>query len=105
MFYSTMKKIEQTAQAENFSAINVGKLSRLSDYVLELGPNVKIPGKVFGGRALQATGAEFSFQSLPRVRKRGSCIVIRRMRSFTFSFPERGSFRLMVRYFLFLREV
>lgn len=63
MFYSTMKKIEQTAQAENFSAINVGKLSRLSDYVLELGPNVKIPGKVFGGRALQATGAEFSFQS------------------------------------------
>ncbi len=61
--YSTMKQIEHTAQAENFSAINVGKLSELGDYVLELGPDVKIPGKVFGGSALQATGAEFSFQS------------------------------------------
>lgn len=61
--YSTMKQIEHTAQAENFSAINVGKFSELGDYVLELGPDVKIPGKVFGGSALQATGAEFSFQS------------------------------------------
>ena len=50
------------ATAENFSAINVGKLSELGDYVLELSPEVKIPGKVFGGAALQATGSEFSFQ-------------------------------------------
>lgn len=57
-----MKQIENVAAAENFSAINVGKLSELSDYVLELGPEVKIPGKVFGGAALQATGADFSFQ-------------------------------------------
>lgn len=57
-----MKQIENIATAENFSAINVGKLNGLGDYVLELGPEVKIPGKVFGGAALQATGAEFSFQ-------------------------------------------
>lgn len=58
-----MKQIVKTAEAENFSAINVGKLNELGEYVLELGPEVKIPGKVFGGAALQATGAEFSFQS------------------------------------------
>lgn len=58
-----MKQIQKTASAANFSAISVGKLSELSDYVLELGPQVKIPGKVFGGTALGATGGEFSFQS------------------------------------------
>lgn len=57
-----MKQIENISAAENFSAINVGKLNELGDYVLELSPEVKIPGKVFGGAALQATGAEFSFQ-------------------------------------------
>lgn len=57
-----MKQIEKIATAANFTAVNVGKLSELSDYVLELGPDVKIPGKVFGGTALGATGAEFSFQ-------------------------------------------
>ena len=58
----TMKKIENVAEAKNFSAINVGKLNELGEYVLELGPEVKIPGKVFGGAALKATGGEFSFQ-------------------------------------------
>ena len=77
-----MKAIKNVAAAKNFSAISVGKLSELSDYVIELSPEVKIPGKVFGGTALvielspevkipgkvfggaalQATGSEFSFQ-------------------------------------------
>ena len=57
-----MKQIEKVASAANFAAISVGNLNELSDYVLELGPGVKIPGKVFGGVALQATGGEFSFQ-------------------------------------------
>lgn len=57
-----MKQIEKVASATNFAAISVGNLNELSDYVLELGPGVKIPGKVFGGAALQATGGEFSFQ-------------------------------------------
>lgn len=57
-----MKQIESIAKAANFAAISVGKLSQLGDYVLELGPEVKIPGKVFGGAALKATGGDFSFQ-------------------------------------------
>ncbi len=57
-----MKRIEKVAAAENFSAVSVGKLDELGDYLLELGPDVKIPGKVFGGAAVGATGGEFSFQ-------------------------------------------
>lgn len=57
-----MKEIKTIASAANFSAISVGALNELGDYVLELGPEVKIPGKVFGGATLGATGSEFSFQ-------------------------------------------
>lgn len=57
-----MKQIQKLSEAENFSAINLGRLSDISDYVLELGPEIKIPGKVFGGQAVGATGSEFSFQ-------------------------------------------
>lgn len=57
-----MKQVGKIAEEKNFSAINVGKLAELGDYVLELGPDVKIPGKVFGGQSLRATGGEFSFQ-------------------------------------------
>lgn len=57
-----MKQVKTVASATNFKAINIGKLNEVSDYVLELGPDVKIPGKVFGGQALGATGGEFSFQ-------------------------------------------
>jgi len=57
-----MKQIEKIAASANFNAVNVGKLNELGGYLLELGPEVKIPGKVFGGAAVGATGAEFSFQ-------------------------------------------
>lgn len=57
-----MKQVKTVTSATNFKAINVGKLNEVSDYVLELGPDVKIPGKVFGGQALGATGGDFSFQ-------------------------------------------
>ena len=57
-----MKEIKTIASAANFSAISVGALNELGDYVLERGPEVKIPGKVFGAAALGATGSEFSFQ-------------------------------------------
>ena len=57
-----MKTIEKIAAADHFSAISVGKLSELGGYELQLGPEVKIPGKVFGGGAVGATGGEFSFQ-------------------------------------------
>lgn len=57
-----MKEIQKMAEAANFTAIQLGKMAEIKDYVLELGPDVKIPGKVFGGAALKATGGEFSFQ-------------------------------------------
>lgn len=57
-----MKQIEKIAAAADFSAVNVGSIADLGDYLLELGPEVKIPGKVFGGAAVGATGCEFSFQ-------------------------------------------
>lgn len=58
-----MKEIQNIAAADNFSAINVGKLNELGNYVLKLAPGVEIPGKVFGGTSLGTTGSEFSFQS------------------------------------------
>lgn len=57
-----MKNLSNIAKGENFSAISVGQFSGLGEYELQLGPDVKIPGKVFGGQALGATGGEFSFQ-------------------------------------------
>ncbi|WP_304231270.1 cupin domain-containing protein [Phocaeicola plebeius] len=57
-----MKQVKKIAEAKNFHAADFGKLNELGDYVLELGPDVKIPGKVFGGTILGATGGEFSFQ-------------------------------------------
>ncbi len=52
-----MKKIETLAAGANFAAVETGKMNELGDYVLELGPGVRIPGKVFGGAAVGATGA------------------------------------------------
>lgn len=57
-----MKQIQTIKNGENFSAANFGNLADIKDYVLELGPEVRIPGKVFGGQAVSATGGEFSFQ-------------------------------------------
>lgn len=54
--------MEKIAGGENFSASSVGKFNELGDYVLELSPEVKIPGKVFGGAALHTGGGDFSFQ-------------------------------------------
>jgi len=58
-----MKQIEKIASAAHFTALDMGKFDRLGDYLLELGPGIEIPGKVFGGSAAGATGAEFSLQT------------------------------------------
>ena len=55
-----MKQVATVADGRNFSAISVGKLNELNEYVLELGPDVKIPGKVFGGQVFQP-GTETGF--------------------------------------------
>ena len=89
-----MKKIENVAEAKNFSAINVGKLNELGEYVLELGPEVKIPGKVFGGAALKATGGEFSFLSCGNLRKIKRMDVL--IRAFAKAFAECPKVRLTI---------
>lgn len=57
-----MKEIKTIRSGADFTAVNFGRLADIKDYLLQLGPDVKIPGKVFGGQAAGATGAEFSFQ-------------------------------------------
>ena len=58
-----MKEAKIIKSMKNFTAADFGQLSELNQYELQLGPDVKIPGKVFGGALLGATGGEFSFQS------------------------------------------
>ena len=58
-----MKTVKTTREGKNFTAMNIGKLSEVKDYVLPLG-EIEIPGKVFVGQALQVTGCELSFQTL-----------------------------------------
>ena len=58
-----MKTVETIKTGKNFTAVSVGKLNEIKDYVLPMG-DIEIPGKVFVGQALQATGSELSFQAL-----------------------------------------
>ena len=58
-----MKEPKTIIKAANATAVDFGKFNSLADYVLALGPEVKIPGKVFGGAAVGADGGDFSFQS------------------------------------------
>ena len=57
-----MKSVETTKTGKNFTAVSVGKLSEMKDYLLQLG-DIQIPGKVFVGQALGTTGSELSFQT------------------------------------------
>lgn len=59
---SIMKSVQTTRTGNNFTAVNVGRLNEIKDYVLPLG-DIKIPGKVFVGQMLGTTGSELSFQS------------------------------------------
>ncbi len=56
------KEVKTIADVANATAIDLGPLAEVKDYVLELGPGVKIPGKVFGGAVVKAGGADFSLQ-------------------------------------------
>ncbi|MGN0866417.1 MAG: cupin domain-containing protein [Oligosphaeraceae bacterium] len=58
-----MKEIQTIADLPNATAIDLGPLSGIQEYVLNLAPEGQIPGKVFGGAAVRAGGADFSFQS------------------------------------------
>ena len=57
-----MKSVKTTKTGKNFTAVSVGKLSEVKDYLLQLG-EMQILGKVFVGQALGTTGSELSFQT------------------------------------------
>ena len=81
-----MKEIKTTADITNATAIDLGPLAEIKDYVLELGPDVKIPGKVFGG-----------CKCSPPARRADSTIRTRNTKSCTSSFQERANIRSMAR--------
>ena len=60
-----MKQIEKIIETPAYTCISVGKMNELGEHILALGPDIKIPGKVFTGTALASTGTELSFQSFP----------------------------------------
>ncbi len=60
-----MRTLEKISAGENYNAVAVGEMAQLGEYTLQIAPDCTIPGKVFVGAALAATGAELSFQSYP----------------------------------------
>jgi uncharacterized cupin superfamily protein len=58
-----MRKIETIACGKNYNAVTVGKIDEIIEHELPMG-DIVIPGKVFVGQALGATGSELSFQTL-----------------------------------------
>ena len=89
-----MKRIGQIAEAANFKAINLGRMGDLNEYVLELGPEVKITGKVFGGAALGATGGEFSMQVFLPGTETGFLHTHKKHEELYFFFGGKGEFQV-----------
>lgn len=58
-----MKTTEKKSEGINYTSVSVGKMAELGEHTLVLAPGIEIPGKVFVGGAVQASGAELSFQS------------------------------------------
>lgn len=88
-----MKESKLITKAANVTAVDFGKLNEIKDYTLQLGPEVTIPGKVFGGQAVNATGGEFSFQSFAPGTELASSTLTRTMKNFTSSSVARASSR------------
>lgn len=89
-----MKQIQTIEKGANFSAANFGKLSGLNDYALQLDPDVKIPGKVFGGHATDATGGEFSFQVFAPGQETGFIHTHRNHEELYFFLKGKGEFQV-----------
>ena len=89
-----MKETKTIAKAGNFTAVDFGKLSDIKDYVLELGPDMKIPGKVFGGQSVNATGSEFSFQSFATGQETGFLHTHKNHEELYFCLSGKGEFQV-----------
>lgn len=93
-----MKTVKMIAAAENFAAADFGEIESLGDYLLELG-TIRIPGKVFGGAAVGATGGEFSFQSFAPGTETGFLHTHKRHEELYFFLRGRGEFQVDGRVF------
>lgn len=89
-----MKQMEKIAAGEHFTAVDAGKMAQLGKYRLQLAPGVELPGKVFGGAAVGATGAEFSFQSFAPGTETGFLHTHRTHEELYFFLSGRGEFQV-----------
>ena len=89
-----MKQMEKIAAGEHFTAVDAGKRAQLGEYRLQLAPGVELPGKVFGGAAVGATGAEFSFQSFAPGTETGFLHTHRTHEELYFFLSGRGEFQV-----------
>ncbi|HIV31816.1 MAG TPA: cupin domain-containing protein [Candidatus Alistipes excrementigallinarum] len=89
-----MKQMEKIAAGEHFTAVDAGKMAQLGEYRLQLAPGVELPGKVFGGAAVGATGAEFSFQSFAPGTETGFMHTHRTHEELYFFLSGRGEFQV-----------
>ena len=89
-----MKQMEKIAAGEHFTAVDAGKMAQLGEYRLQLAPGVELPGKVFGGAAVGATGAEFSFQSFAPATETGFLHTHRTHEELYFFLSGRGEFQV-----------
>ncbi|WP_302366216.1 cupin domain-containing protein [uncultured Alistipes sp.] len=89
-----MKQMEKIAAGEHFTAVDAGKMAQLGEYRLQLAPGVELPGKVFGGAAVGATGAEFSFQSFAPGTETGFLHTHRTHEELYFFLSGRGEFQV-----------
>ena len=89
-----MKQIQKISEAQNYTAVNTGKLTDVKGYLLELGPDIIIPGKVFGGRAAGTTGSEFSFQVFAPGQETGFLHTHKRHEELYFFLGGKGQFQV-----------
>ena len=89
-----MKQMEKIAAGEHFTAVDAGKMAQLGEYRLQLAPGVELPGKVYGGAAVGATGAEFSFQSFAPGTETGFLHTHRTHEELYFFLSGRGEFQV-----------
>lgn len=57
-----MKTISQSVKSANYTTVSIGMFDKLSDYQFVVNSKISIPGKVFLGEDLKATGVEISMQ-------------------------------------------
>lgn len=59
-----MKNIETTIKKENYSLLEVGNFSKVTDYKYQPSENFKIEGKIFLKELLDLTSMEISFNTM-----------------------------------------